>query len=103
MLDGWMVRDGATVEEQRSALVHIVDRVVSDPDTGTGKVLYRIGVTNAKFNLTADDPERGFSNSGIWMASPRGAAPRNAAASRDDRSSSETSFETGNELRQDPG
>lgn len=68
MMEGWYERDGATTEERRAALAQIVEKIVFDPDTGTGRIHYRIGLNGAKFNIK--------SASGVLLASLRGFEPR---------------------------
>jgi len=65
---GWVNRDGdATVEERRAALASFVERIVFDPEKGTGRVFYRWrGQEPGDFRLPT----------GVKLASPRGFEPR---------------------------
>jgi hypothetical protein len=56
LLATWMAEDGATTGQRREALGQIVERIVFDPATGTGRVHYRIGLSGAAFALGARKP-----------------------------------------------
>jgi hypothetical protein len=42
VLAAWMQPDGATLDDERAALVRMVERVEFDPATGRGRILYKI-------------------------------------------------------------
>ena len=62
--------------ERRTALVQIVQKIEFDPETGTGRVHYRVGLGGARFNLKTAAAELGLSESGVLLATPRGFEPR---------------------------
>ena len=80
MLASWIEEEGNTVEEKRAALAQIVDRVEFDPDTGEGRVHYRVPFTGGKFRAATAAREidrlgdlgiAPKSRTGVRVASPR--------------------------------
>ena len=64
IIEGWCVRDHATIEERRAALAQMVERVEFDPATGQGRVHYRVGLNGARFKLGAAARELGLTEPG---------------------------------------
>jgi len=42
MLAAWMERDGASLDDMREAFVRMVERIEFNPDTGAGRIFYKI-------------------------------------------------------------
>jgi site-specific DNA recombinase len=76
MIETCRIEDGATVDQRRAALAALVDRIEFDPTNGKGRVLYRVGLNGAKFDVRTAEAKELVSSYRGMVASPRGFEPR---------------------------
>ena len=76
MIESCHFEDGATVDQRRAALAALVERIEFDPDTGKGRVLYRVGLNGAKFDVRTPEAKELANSYRGMVASPRGFEPR---------------------------